>query len=82
MNRRIASEQTALLTAGQAATILGVSPGTVRRWAQKGQISYVALPSGLMRFRREDIEMLLQPVQADAAPAEFVDVPLPMSAGV
>lgn len=50
-----------------AAEILGVSPDTVRRWARTGKVRYVELPSGRMRFRREDIEVLLEPVEPRGA---------------
>jgi len=40
----------------QAAKALGVSENTIRRWEQRGLIPAIHLPSGVRRFRPEDIE--------------------------
>lgn len=42
----------------QAAERLGVHENTVRRWEQAGWINAVRLPSGVRRFRPEDVERL------------------------
>lgn len=39
----------------EAAELLGVHIETVRRWADKGLIPVVRLPSGHRRFRRADL---------------------------
>lgn len=49
-----------LLTTGEVAEALSVGPDTVRRWAETGQLSAIKLPSGVRRFRREDVERILQ----------------------
>jgi excisionase family DNA binding protein len=46
----------ALMQVREAARALGVSENTIRRWEQRGLILAVRLPSGVRRFRPEDIE--------------------------
>ena len=41
-----------------AARHLGVHENTLRRWEEKGLISAVRLPTGVRRFRAEDVERL------------------------
>lgn len=48
-----------LLTAVEVAEEFRLAPATVRRWAREGRIERIQLPSGLYRFRREDIEAIL-----------------------
>lgn len=57
----------ALLTTGEVAKLLSVHRATVRRWVDDGQLAAITLPSGTLRFRREDVEALLAP---SAGPAE------------
>lgn len=45
------SSDTAYLTPGQAARILGVSPKTVNRWANDGRIPCAVTLGGHRRFR-------------------------------
>ena len=54
------------MTTGEAARYLDVSLQTVRRWAKNGSLPVIILPSGHRRFRTEDIERLLEPVEASA----------------
>jgi excisionase family DNA binding protein len=56
------------LTAAQVAKRLDVHPETVRAWVRTGKLKVVKLPSGVMRFRPEDIDAIetVQPT-ADAA---------------
>lgn len=49
----------ALLTAPEVADQARVSPETVRRWARRGLLPAIELPSGALRFRAEDVEALL-----------------------
>lgn len=44
------------LTLTQAANKLGVHPGTLRRWADAGQISILLTPGGHRRFAAADVE--------------------------
>jgi excisionase family DNA binding protein len=48
----------ALVGVRRAADLLGVHENTLRRWEQKGLIKAVKLPTGVRRFRREDVERL------------------------
>ncbi len=45
-----------LLTISQAAARLGVHPDTLRKWADKGLVPVVKLPSGYRRFEPQEIE--------------------------
>ena len=50
-----------LLSVGQAARSLGVHPNTVRKWSKEGLLkSYRIGPRGDRRFRRSDVERLLE----------------------
>jgi len=49
------------MTAAEVAAELAVSTRTVARWAKAGEIDVVVLPSGRRRYRRGDVEALLQP---------------------
>ena len=49
------STDTAFLTPGQAAVLLGVSPKTVNRWANDGRIPCALTLGGHRRFRVEVI---------------------------
>lgn len=49
---------TSLLQVREAARGLGVHENTLRRWEVRGLIRAVRLPSGVRRFRLEDIESL------------------------
>lgn len=53
-----------LLTAGQAADVLQVEIGTVRRWANAGKLPFWRTPGGQRRFRRSDLESLMRPEPA------------------
>lgn len=55
-----------LLTAPQVAEILSVSAETIRTWAKSGKLASITLPGGRPRFRRSDIDAILNP----PAPAE------------
>lgn len=58
-----------LLSTGDAASHLGVSAGTVRRWAKTGQLRHIVMPSGRLRFRREDLDTALTHVEPIRRPA-------------
>jgi excisionase family DNA binding protein len=49
-----------LLTTAEVARMLRVNRATVTRYARLGLLPFVRLPSGVYRFRREDIEALLR----------------------
>lgn len=48
-----------LMTTGDVAKLLDVSPSTVTRWVKNGVLSALVMPSGRYKFRRADIEALL-----------------------
>jgi excisionase family DNA binding protein len=47
------------LSLTEASQILGITPGTLRRWADQGQVSAFTTPGGHRRFARAAIEALL-----------------------
>lgn len=56
--RRYGARVMPLLQVRQAARGLGVHENTLRRWEERGLIRAVHLPSGVRRFRPEDVEAL------------------------
>lgn len=75
-----APEESALVSLGEVAAALGVSPNTLRRWNAQGRISSERTPGGHRRFRQADVAVLQRdllgrvvlrrsPVPEGAAPA-------------
>lgn len=62
-----------LLSVGQAAEQLEVSPSTVRNWVEKGYIRAFRLPSGVRRIPRTEITRLANEYFTFAAPVEGED---------
>lgn len=63
-----------LISPAQAVTYLAknglvVTDETLRRWADDRKIAHVRLPSGQVRFRHEDLDALLVPVQPEPSKA-------------
>jgi excisionase family DNA binding protein len=56
-----------VLTAPEAAKLLGVSDETVRKWVRTDKIAYFTLPSGRPRFRRSDIQAIIDGKTPDEA---------------
>lgn len=56
-----------LLTAPEVAARLHVTDETVRAWAKSGKLTHIVLPSGGRRFRRSDVDAILEPVATPAA---------------
>jgi len=52
-----------LLTPGEVAKMLRVSPDTITRWIRLGQLRAAKLPSGTYRIARKDVENLLRELQ-------------------
>ncbi len=50
--------------AADAARYLEISKETLKRWGDRGYISYVALPSGYRKYRRADLDAAQRPVSA------------------
>jgi excisionase family DNA binding protein len=61
-----------LLGVREAAKQLGVHENTLRRWEQAGFIRAVKLPTGVRRFRPEDVGRLRDEMlgETDDSPAE------------
>lgn len=55
------------LTSGEAAAVVGVSRDTIKRWQRAGRIAARRTPTGHLRFRRADVEALLQPTHDEGA---------------
>ena len=49
------------LTPQQVADLLSVTADTVNRWADEGKLVGFKSPGGRWRFRRSDVEALLNP---------------------
>lgn len=49
---RFSTESWQLITAVQAASILGVTTVTVKRWANAGKVPYLLMPNGYRKFSR------------------------------
>lgn len=50
-----------LLTPGEVAQLFHVDPKTVTRWANAGRIASIKTPGGHRRFRKSEIDALLNP---------------------
>lgn len=48
------------LSVGEAAEILEVSTQTLRRWEKAGAITALRTPGGQRRFRRSDVDALIE----------------------
>lgn len=62
------------MTLGEASQLLGVSPGTLRRWSDTGRLRVFTTPGGHRRFNRPSLERLVrgeQPVAALAVRASL-----------
>ena len=56
---RPAARRTPWLMLGEASAFLGVSPATLRRWADSGQVPSFVTPGGHRRFPRAVVESLI-----------------------
>jgi excisionase family DNA binding protein len=63
----------ALLGVREAASRLGVHENTLRRWAEKGYLKAVVNPTGVRRFRKEDIEAIHRRMYEGLAPLKVSD---------
>jgi excisionase family DNA binding protein len=62
-----------LLQVRRAAGLLGVHENTLRRWEEAGYIRAVRLPSGVRRFRREDVDAVRSRMFEGLAPLSESD---------
>jgi len=67
MESRDAQVSEALLPIGEAAKMLGVSVDTIRRWEMDGKIAAIRTLGGQRRFRRAEINRVLDGVEAAAS---------------
>lgn len=65
-----------LISSGEAAKLVGVSPDTLRRWAKSGRVRHVVTPSRRILFDPADIEAMYRTVDPDSE-SSVADVPLP-----
>jgi excisionase family DNA binding protein len=56
------------LSTSQAARELGVSLGTVRRWADMGYLQAYRTPGGQRRFSREQIDEFIRSLEQGSPP--------------
>ncbi len=49
-----------LLTVAEVAEAARVTDETVHRWSRDGLLPFIKLPSGIKRFRRQDVEAILR----------------------
>jgi excisionase family DNA binding protein len=57
-----------LMQVRQVARALGVHENTIRRWEERGLLRAVRLPSGVRRFRPEDVEAMREQMFSGFAP--------------
>jgi excisionase family DNA binding protein len=62
-----------LMQVRQVARTLGVHENTVRRWEERGLLRAVRLPSGVRRFRPDDIEAIRRQMFSGFAPLRADD---------
>ena len=55
MNVTYPSNNSAVLTKTEAAEFLKVKPRTIDEWMRRGRIPFCKLPSGTVRFRRDQL---------------------------
>lgn len=68
-----------LMQVRQAARVLGVHENTVRRWEERGLLRAVRLPSGVRRFRAEDVEAVHTQMFSGFAPLREDDDVVPVT---
>jgi excisionase family DNA binding protein len=57
-----------LMQVREAARALGVHENTIRRWEERGLLRAVRLPSGVRRFRPEDVAAMRKQMFSGFAP--------------
>jgi excisionase family DNA binding protein len=69
-----------LMQVRQVARTLGVHENTVRRWEERGLLHAVRLPSGVRRFRPDDVEAVREQMFSGFAPLRADDDITPVRA--
>jgi excisionase family DNA binding protein len=67
-----------LMKVREVARTLGVHENTVRRWEERGLLRAVRLPSGVRRFRPEDVEAVRAEMFSGFAPLREDDDVVPV----
>lgn len=67
-----------LMKVRETARLLGVHENTVRRWEERGLLHAVRLPSGVRRFRAEDVEAMRAEMFSGFAPLRADDDVVPV----
>jgi excisionase family DNA binding protein len=57
-----------MLTVGQAADYIGVSPSSIRKWSDRGLVQAYRTPGGDRRFSIDDLDELIRVGQHGASP--------------
>lgn len=68
-----------LMKVREVARTLGVHENTVRRWEERGLLRAVRLPSGVRRFRPEDVEAIRAEMFSGFAPLHEDDDVVPVT---
>ena len=57
-----------MLTVGQAADYIGVSPNSIRNWSNRGLVQVYRTPGGDRRFSTDDLDELIRVGPQGASP--------------
>jgi len=68
-----------LMKVREVAQALGVHENTIRRWEERGLLRAVRLPSGVRRFRPEDVEAMRAEMFSGFAPLHENDDVVPVT---
>ena len=60
------SEQEVLLTPAEVATLFGVDPKTVTRWAKSGKLTSIRTLGGHRRYKESEVKALLLKTTSDS----------------
>jgi excisionase family DNA binding protein len=58
-----------LINVGKAAAYLGVSPASLRKWSDGGQVTFYRTPGGQRRYSRADLEEFIRSMRQPSRPA-------------
>lgn len=59
LERSVPADRSGWVGLGEASRLLGISPGTLRRWADEGRVPVFTTPGGHRRFPRQALRALL-----------------------
>jgi excisionase family DNA binding protein len=61
-----------LLNVGQAASYLGVSAGSLRKWSNAGLLRVYRTPGGQRRYSTEDLDDFVRSMQEPTEPVRVI----------